>query len=343
MPAEELFVFLGEIMKKQPVMGVCERQSQPGSYLFDWLQRPEEFVAQYVTTTLPPKKAFFPPSETLFSYDLYDPSELKLEPEERQHFTLAGVHPCDLAAISALDRAYTAPPSETRWPAFRARSTILGIDCMPDEYCFCSSIGTCDTRLACDFFLTPIDRGYLLEVHNGGKKEWLERIFLSSARDKDREQAKEWRRRKSKQMRARLNADVDAISRVLEQGGLTKIWQGVAARCYSCGSCNITCPTCFCFDILDEFHTTMTDGVRRRTWDSCQLLDFAVVAGGHNFREERWKRVRHRWYRKFLYLYRKFGIPYCTGCGRCSRACTADINIVDVTNDLIAHFEASHG
>jgi sulfhydrogenase subunit beta (sulfur reductase) len=117
---------------------------------------------------------------------------------------------------------------------------------------------------------------------------------------------------------------------------LTPVWKEIAERCYSCGSCNTTCPTCFCFDMVDDIDPEMKGGVRYRTWDSCQLLDFAVVAGGHNFRGERWQRVKHRWQRKFLYLYRQFGRPYCTGCGRCSRACTADINIVDVSNRLIA-------
>ena len=65
------------------------------------------------------------------------------------------------------------------------------------------------------------------------------------------------------------------------------------------------------------------------------VLEFARIAGGENMRAQRWQRVRHRWNRKFLYLFRQFGRPYCTGCGWCSRGCTADINIVDVTNRLI--------
>jgi len=88
--------------------------------------------------------------------------------------------------------------------------------------------------------------------------------------------------------------------------------------------------------MVDCIDDNLTQGFRKRTWDSCQLPDFALVAGGHNFRGDRWQRVRHRWQRKYLYLYRQFGRAYCTGCGRCSRACTADINIVDVTNRLIA-------
>jgi ferredoxin len=157
-------------------------------------------------------------------------------------------------------------------------------------------------------------------------------------------QAEAHRRRKADMVRAGFDATPKRLAEILESGGLTEVWQEVARRCYSCGSCNTTCPTCFCFDMDDAFDLTLRSGERVRTWDSCQLQEFATVAGGHNFREERWQRVRHRWHRKFAYLFRQLGRPYCVGCGRCSRACTADINIVDVTNGLIAagRKEAAH-
>ena len=139
-------------------------------------------------------------------------------------------------------------------------------------------------------------------------------------------------------MNAHLEVRVDELAQILEKGGLNHVWKEVAERCYSCGSCNTTCPACFCFNTHDEFDLTLTHGIRRRTWDSCQLQEFALVAGRHNFREARWQRVMHRWHRKFLYLYKRLGRAYCTGCGRCSRACTADINMVDVTNHLVAEY-----
>ena len=339
---EELFCLVDVFLGQGPVMGVKARKAQPGHYLFDWLNAPEEFVPRYGTTTIPPKKAFFSPNETLFTFDSGDPPQLTARLSKRENFVLMGVHPCDLAAIDALDAAYTQPPGEVRWPSLRQRSLIVGIDCMPDEYCFCSSVGTMDARTPCDLFLTKIERGYLLEVHSPEAEKFLHDISLSCVEERDRQDAEQWRLEKAQRMTAAFDVNVEAFSKILEQGGLTEVWRQVAERCYSCGSCNTTCPTCFCFDIIDDFDSGLQSGVRRRTWDSCQLLDFALVAGGHNFREERWQRVRHRWHRKFLYLYKQFGRPYCTGCGRCSRACTADINIVDVTNKLVAFSERAH-
>ena len=30
------------------------------------------------------------------------------------------------------------------------------------------------------------------------------------------------------------------------------LWQATAARCYSCGSCNLVCPTCYCFEMVEQ-------------------------------------------------------------------------------------------
>ena len=100
------------------------------------------------------------------------------------------------------------------------------------------------------------------------------------------------------------------------------------------------CPTCICFDVDDETNLPLSAGSRQRRWDSCQYLDFALVAGPHNFRSERSSRVRHRWLRKFDYLNREYGRPFCTGCGRCTQACTTNIDLTEVLNEIIAEDKA---
>jgi len=319
-----------------PVMGPHERRRQQGSYHFGWLQGPEELALDYTSTTLPPKKAFFPPRQVLFEFKLTEPPQFE-EQFDATPFTLVGVHPCDLQALDQLDAAYSAEPAEASWPANRARARVIGVDCMPDDYCFCTSLGANNARGSCDLFLTRTERGYLVEVHTEVGEEMLSACAHEDPTDDDLRDAERWREEKVERVTASLDASVEELADVLEAGGLNDVWHEIAERCYSCGSCNTTCPTCFCFDVKDEFELGLEGGTRVRTWDSCQLHDFALVAGGHNFRRLRWERVKHRWHRKFLYLYREFGAAYCTGCGRCSRACTADINIVDVSNQLIDH------
>ncbi len=333
----ELNSLIRPLLQQGPVMGPKERKQQPGFYYFDWLESAEEVVWDYVTTTLPPKKAFFPPREPFLEFSRSDPDKVRAITDEGP-FAIVGVHPCDLAAIEQLDIAYSDDIADGRYLANRARTAaIIGVDCWPDEYCLCTSVGTEQARGPADLFLTPIERGYLVEVRTARGQELLADTAQLPVTDQDQADAARFQDEKERRVTAKFETDVEQFAHILAEGGLTEVWQGVADRCYSCGSCNLVCPTCFCFDINDDINLDLTTGVRVRTWDSCQLPDFAVVAGDHNFRGERWERVRHRWQRKFLYLYTQYGQPFCTGCGRCSRACTADINLVEVSNDLIAY------
>lgn len=326
---------LRRLINRQRVMGPTERKTQPGFHYFDWIDDPDDIALDYLRTTIPPKKAFFPPEETILEFEDGDPPQARAVIDE-DPVALVGVHPCDLAAISMLDDAYAEDPADRRWAAHRADATIIGIDCHPDEYCFCTSVGSWRARGPADLFLTPVERGYLVEILSDTGRSLIEESGVSVPTESDLEDAETWLQQKQEKMTAGLDASVHELAQMLQNNDFDDLWHEVADRCYSCGSCNTTCPTCFCFDVHDEFNLDMESGRRVRTWDSCQLEPFALVAGGYNFRRDRWERVRHRWYRKFAYLYDDFGVPYCTGCGRCSRACTADINIVDVTNEVIA-------
>ena len=64
----------------------------------------------------------------------------------------------------------------------------------------------------------------------------------------------------------------------------SKLWEELSRTCFSCGTCNLVCPTCYCFDVADDLNLDAVSGNRTRTWDGCMLPHFALVAGGHNFR-----------------------------------------------------------
>jgi formate hydrogenlyase subunit 6/NADH:ubiquinone oxidoreductase subunit I len=85
---------------------------------------------------------------------------------------------------------------------------------------------------------------------------------------------------------------------------------------------------------MDELQLTLTEGERKRHWDSCQLDSFAEVAGGENFRKERSSRLRHRFFRKGKYLREAYGKSGCVGCGRCDRACVAKISSVETYTQI---------
>jgi formate hydrogenlyase subunit 6/NADH:ubiquinone oxidoreductase subunit I len=64
------------------------------------------------------------------------------------------------------------------------------------------------------------------------------------------------------------------------------------------------------------------------------LHDFALVAGGHNFRGKAAQRLRHRIFRKGAWIEQRTGLTGCVGCARCVRSCTAHISIVEILNQL---------
>jgi sulfhydrogenase subunit beta (sulfur reductase) len=302
---------------------------------FAWVEPAEDIELDYVRTILPPKKAFLPPREMILDFQV-QPEPSASPVLDTAPFVLLGVHPCDLAGIARLDWALGRNGKDPHYFARRTAATIVGIDCMPDEHCFCTSVGTDRARDGADLFLTPIEGGYLAEVLTP-KGEALvahaPRVWRPSPEEQSAAQM--WAEERARRVAPYLGVDASSVPDLLERHYDSEAWERIAERCCSCGVCTMVCPTCYCFDVDDEMNLARTAGSRQREWDSCQFADFALVAGPHNFREGRTSRVRHRVMHKFGRVQRDFGAPLCTGCGRCAAACVAGISPTDVVG-LIA-------
>jgi ferredoxin len=132
----------------------------------------------------------------------------------------------------------------------------------------------------------------------------------------------------------RLEVPISDLPYLLAISYDNPLWEELGEKCLACGACTLVCPTCYCFNVVDKLELNLKDGQRLRLWDSCQLPEFATVAGGENFREARADRQRHRFFRKGKYLTEMFGKVGCVGCGRCVRACLVHIDPVEVYNTL---------
>ncbi len=334
----ELAGFLGRLLASEP--GVAGPLRRGEKYVFGSPARAEDLVLDYVSTVLPPKKFLFPPQETLLRFRRAPSLEVEAVVEAPPQI-IVGIHPCDLRGIWGLDQTFGDDHVDTNYTARRQATTLIGVDCRPDEHCFCTSVGTNQPEAGTyDLFLTDIGQAYTVEVGSERGRALLTRYATTrEATGADLALLQKSRRAKEAAVTARLAADVQTLPLFLEGAQKSPTWEELGAKCLSCGNCNLVCPTCYCFDVGDLMQLNLTDGERVRQWDGCVLADFATVAGGHNFRKQTKSRLRHRYYRKFQYLMTRYGKPFCTGCGRCSRSCLVHINPPDTINALIAESE----
>ncbi|HOY09795.1 MAG TPA: 4Fe-4S dicluster domain-containing protein, partial [Candidatus Omnitrophota bacterium] len=153
-------------------------------------------------------------------------------------------------------------------------------------------------------------------------------------KEKDKVVLKALRKKKAVLFKSEVRVSRDELKKVFDKTLDSEVWGDLNRRCLSCGNCTNVCPTCYCFDIRDELALDLNSGSRIRVWDGCQSENFAKVAGGENFREDRSERQRHRYFRKFRFPVSRFDSYACTGCGRCSRTCMAKINLKETINAL---------
>ena len=100
------------------------------------------------------------------------------------------------------------------------------------------------------------------------------------------------------------------------------IWKEYSKRCSACGRCNTSCPTCTCFTIGDVLSEDSSDsGQRRRIWSSCQVKNFGLLAGNHDFRIPKGDRMRYKVLHKIRDFRKRTGFNMCVGCGRCDDVC----------------------
>jgi ferredoxin len=247
------------------------------------------------------------------------------------------VHTCDLHAIGLLDKALSQEYPDAHYLERRRQTIIVGLECLEpcDEHAFCKSIGTLTAGEGYDLHLTDLGAAYAVDVATEAGEELLSRYGTArEATDADVRRLNEVLSAKWPRFTYRLDFDAAELPALLSTAYDHPLWDELGERCLACGSCTNVCPTCYCFNVFDEVNMVLTEGERHRCWDSCQLDEFARVAGGENFREAREARQRHRFMRKGKYIYEKFGELGCVGCGRCIRTCVANISIVDGFNTI---------
>lgn len=328
--------WVNRLIRAQPVYGV---QAKGDKFAFDRLSSASALRLDYDVTILPPKKYFQPQREVLMRFNRKTVEFESVFDEEP--FVLFGVHPYDMAAISQMDKVFTMDHFDKHYMARRAAATIVVSTVQtPSSSVFAGCMGhaTARGRGDHDVLVTKLPGGdYLVDPRTEKGDVLCEALAdapeANAAALEARERA--WEDNESRLRKHELKVPPEHLPALLARSRSHPMWEEKAELCYSCGSCNFVCPTCYCFEVEDELDWNLETGERVRKWDGCMLVDFAAVAGGHNFRSKKSARYAHRYYRKGMYSWESYGEISCVGCGRCITACTANIaNPVEIFNAL---------
>ena len=109
------------------------------------------------------KETFFPPCETILSFEKHDGKTTVSDPDldRLPETVLIGVRPCDAAAPGILDAVFSWDYDDPFYLERRKRTTIIGIACTrADDACFCTAVGYSPAESkGSDIFLTPLEGG----------------------------------------------------------------------------------------------------------------------------------------------------------------------------------------
>lgn len=303
------------------------------AYVFQKITDPKEIDLQARRTILPIKKLIHPPRFKMFDYDKNGYSENLSDIEKK---VLFGVHSCDIHGLLILDQVFAEEYPDPYYVERRKNTAILGISCAPDEYCFCNETGTDVTQTGYDLFFSEIGTDFMIVWVGSSLGDDMvrtaEQLFDENITVEDIEKFIEWKEKRDEDFT--LDINLTAMPDLFELKIGDRIWDKIGERCLACGACTMVCPTCNCFNVVDENVLEDRKGSRKRIWDACTLHEYSLVAEGHNFRESRADRMRLWYTHKLQAFIGAFGDPSCVGCGRCIVTCPVNINVLTVVKTL---------
>jgi NAD(P)H-flavin reductase/formate hydrogenlyase subunit 6/NADH:ubiquinone oxidoreductase subunit I len=296
----------------------------------------KQLTMDYVNFAFPVKELIFKQKEKLFDWEISE-GNIKVEASTNLKNTskiLFGVRPCDSYGISYMDNFFLEGCKDEVYERNRKSAYVVAINCSkPGEDCFCSSMGVGPfAESGYDILLTPIEDIFLIEAGSKKGEELLatgDGLFANV--DEDILSKKNAVLDRAN-MEFKTEIKAEDVHKLLEENFNDTLWEQLSKDCVRCTGCTSMCPTCTCFNVVEE-NTSNCSGCRVRYWDSCQSDSFTRNAGNHNPRGSI-SRVRYRIYDKMKYIEEKFEMKGCTGCGRCINVCPANINIVGILNKL---------
>ncbi len=281
-----------------------------GDLLLDGFIHPSNSIKEFV----------FPKHEVLYGYRLKgnDVELLEVDLKVPAQLIIAA-RPCDAASLPILDPVFNWDFKDEFFNRRRQATIVVSLACKTyDDYCFCTSVG-----------LGPAaERGsdaLLVDLENGSFEV---RTFTDRGASLFQGRLERSEHPAENPTGPSVRFDLHQVDEFLKSHFEDPLWQEQTLRCLGCGSCAFSCPTCHCFDIVDEGNAA--GGFRLKNWDACQFPLFTHHASGHNPRANQPNRQRQRIFHKFHIYPEKFQEVLCTGCGNCTRNCPVNLGVQSV-------------
>jgi len=309
--------------------------SRDGVKLFGVVKSIEEINWYEGNCLRSPKELFFPVSEAILSFRKTKKGiHIDTNGNHHKKRIIFGLRPCDARALSIIDNVFRWEYEDELYLSLRRNSTIISLSCLnPDQYCFCTAVDSSPfDETGSDILLTAIrDDLYHARIITEKGEGFLEKHkahFYNTTGEslKIKEQ-------KEKGLLKRMPPPLPLanIKSWLDANFEHPVWEEISLGCIGCGTCAYLCPTCHCFDLVDE--SKGYAGKRMRNWDSCAFDNFTQMAA-HQPRTLQWQRFRQRVMHKFKYFMDRFSQFSCVGCGRCRALCPAGKDILQIIEKL---------
>ena len=319
------------------VVGPVEAGRDPNGYplyAFDQVSDFKDLRLDYTTTKISAKHYFLPYREDLATFRIEGKDWQKdINYNIESPYIFFGLHACDINALNKLDKVLLGSIYPMPYYAAKRKNVfIIGLDCIPQPYCFCRSMGA-DTALhGFDMFLTDMGEHYFAEILSDTAFNFLKNI--DTAEPVEADHILYMKIIAEKNMKFVAHVDTTDLTKILDMEFQSDVWKQWGEKCLACGTCAQVCPTCYCYGVEETVHINLREAKKTKLLYSCNLIDFAEVAGGHNFRPERHVRLKYRYYHKHRGFVEAYEEALCVGCGRCGEACLAEITVPAVISSV---------